>query len=298
MSNSTQSGTTRPVKRSAEHGDRPKGNKVVDKSTRVSHACELCREKRARCNGERPTCQRCIKLGIDCQYGLAKNDRRRKEIEDLQRRVAQYEGLLESLTPSLDQDGRDQFLALRRESARGGSPTRSETDQPEAPYIDSRPSSFHLMSPPPLVHGGESGSSMSGSTAISQGPRPSQLRLSSGLSPFQTFSSPDQLSPKQGNPSSALSQGSAPSLTSSVIEWQKGFIYAANKNIVPPRDVTERAIKSFFVGSTMLFDFFEEDEMKEIFRSVYESRPSPGRTIALCQLCITAAVGCQCKSIL
>jgi hypothetical protein len=295
MSNSGQSVASRPGKRSAENGDRPKGNKVLDKSTRVSHACELCREKRARCNGERPTCQRCAKLGVECQYGLAKNDRRRKEIEDLQRRVAQYEGLLESLTPNLDVDSKEKFLALRHDSARDGSPTRSDTDQFEAPYIDSGPSSLQLMSPPPLVHGGESSSSMSGSTAISHPGRPPQVRLSSGISSFQPFSSPDQFSPKHRHPSSALSQDSVPSLTSSVVEWQKGFIYTATETIVPPRDVTERAVKAFFAGSTMLFDFFEEDEIDEIFHSVYEARPSPGRTIALCQLCITAAVGCQCK---
>lgn len=295
MSNSSQSVASRPGKRSAGNGDRPKGSKVVDKSTRVSHACELCREKRARCNGERPTCQRCAKLGVDCQYGLAKNDRRRKEIEDLQRRVAEYEGLLESLTPKLDVDTKEKFLALRNDNARDGSPTRLEADQFEDPYIDSGPSSLQWMCPPPLVHGGESGSSMSGSTAISQSARPSQMRISSGLSPFQPFSSPDQFSPKHRVPSSALSQDSAPSLTSSVIEWQKGFIYTTTEPIVPPRDVTERAVKAFFVGSAQLFDFFEENEIEEMFRSIYEARPSPGRTIALCQLCITAAVGCQCK---
>jgi hypothetical protein len=295
MSNSSQSVVTRPAKRSAENGDRPKGKKIIDKSTRVSHACELCREKRARCNGERPTCQRCAKLSVDCQYGLAKNDRRRKEIEDLQRRVAEYEGLFDSLTPNLDVDSREKLLALRHDSVRVESPTRSENDQSTGPYTSSGPSSLQLMSPPPLVHGGESGSSMSGSTAISQSARPVRLRLSSGVSPFQPFSSLDQASPKQRNPSSARSQDSAPSLTSSVVEWQKGYIYTVTETIMPPRDVTERAIKAFFVGSTMLHDFFEEDEMDEIFHSVYETRPSPGRTIALCQLCIAAAVGCQCK---
>jgi hypothetical protein len=297
MANNSEKLIPRPGKRGGENGERPKGNKAVDKSTRVSHACELCREKRARCNGERPTCQRCAKLGVDCQYGLAKNDRRRKEIEDLQRRVAEYEGLLDSLAPTLDIDTREKFLALRHDSLRSDSPPRSEYDPIAGQDPDSGPASLRVRSPPPLVHGVESSSSRSGSTAMSQSARPSQVSIpsSSGISSFPPFSSPDQFSPKQQNPGTSLTQGSTPSLTNSVIEWQKGFIYTATESIVPPRDVTERAVKAFFVGSAMLFEFFEKDEMDDIFHSVYETPPSPGRTIALCQLCMTAAVGCQCK---
>lgn len=295
MSNNSETAVSRPGKRPAESVERHRGNKVADRSIRVSHACELCREKRARCNGERPTCQRCAKLGVECQYGLAKNDRRRKEVEDLQRRVAEYEGLLDSLAPSVGGETREKFMALRHNSLRSDSPSRSEHEESSVPDASSGATSLQLRSPPDLVHGGESSSPMSGSAAISPSARSMPPPLSQVVSPFQHFSSSDQASPKQRIPSSALSLRSTPSLTNSVIEWQKGFIYTATEAVVPPRDVTERAVKAFFIGSTMLFEFFETDEMEDIFQIVYETAPSPGRTIALCQLCMTAAVGCQCK---
>lgn len=69
----------------------------------------------------------------------------------------------------------------------------------------------------------------------------------------------------------------------------------STEGVVPPREVTERAVKAFFDGSATLFEFFERDEMDHIFNIVYETSHSRERTIALCQLCIAAAVGCQCE---
>ncbi|ETS73322.1 hypothetical protein PFICI_14927 [Pestalotiopsis fici W106-1] len=45
------------------------------KRTRVTKACELCRKRKEKCNGERPACGSCISLGRSCSY--ASESRRR-----------------------------------------------------------------------------------------------------------------------------------------------------------------------------------------------------------------------------
>lgn len=44
-------------------------------SRRVSKACENCREQKAKCTGNRPTCQRCQDAGIRCFYGDGKGEK-------------------------------------------------------------------------------------------------------------------------------------------------------------------------------------------------------------------------------
>lgn len=296
MSNSSESVVVRPGKRGAEPAGHSRASKAVDKATRISHACELCREKRARCNGERPICQRCVKLGVECHYGLAKNDKRRKEVEDLKLRIREYEGFFENLASTFDTDARDKFLALRHDSLPIDSPSRSDYDPSSTTYASSTTTSLHMRTPD-LVNSGESSSSLSGSIALAypswQMAPPAPLLL--GTYQPVAYSPPEQFSPQQPQNSSAQSLRLTQSLTNSVKEWQRGFIYTATVGVVPPRDVTERAIEAFQNGSAILFEFFDPGEIDVIFRTVYETPSSPKRAIALCQLCIAAAIGCQCE---
>ncbi|KIJ69159.1 hypothetical protein HYDPIDRAFT_105734 [Hydnomerulius pinastri MD-312] len=43
---------------------------------RASQACEKCRERKTKCSGERPVCQRCRSRGLICEYAQSKNIRR------------------------------------------------------------------------------------------------------------------------------------------------------------------------------------------------------------------------------
>ncbi|KAJ1993036.1 hypothetical protein EDC05_002477 [Coemansia umbellata] len=42
--------------------------KVICKDGRVFHACEVCRKKRSRCDGQKPQCTSCQKRGLNCEY--------------------------------------------------------------------------------------------------------------------------------------------------------------------------------------------------------------------------------------
>ncbi|KAJ5592012.1 uncharacterized protein N7459_002381 [Penicillium hispanicum] len=41
----------------------------------TSRACEECRRRRAKCDGDRPSCSRCLDRGINCQYSKAEDGR-------------------------------------------------------------------------------------------------------------------------------------------------------------------------------------------------------------------------------
>lgn len=47
-------------------------------SGRVSRACENCREQKAKCSGDRPTCHRCQDGNLRCSYGDRKHEKMRK----------------------------------------------------------------------------------------------------------------------------------------------------------------------------------------------------------------------------
>ena len=45
---------------------------------RVSQACESCRARKSKCNGERPTCKHCHDLDLECHYEDGKKDKEKK----------------------------------------------------------------------------------------------------------------------------------------------------------------------------------------------------------------------------
>lgn len=73
-SNGAQS-TTRskhvPIARQKTGYERPE-------RARTSHACEPCRERKTKCDGERPACRRCVHTGTNCHYGYGKGWKKRK----------------------------------------------------------------------------------------------------------------------------------------------------------------------------------------------------------------------------
>ncbi|RPA84028.1 hypothetical protein BJ508DRAFT_46970 [Ascobolus immersus RN42] len=73
---------------------------------RTPHACENCREKKAKCDGirvsYRPVCGPCRDAGRNCEYGEGKREKARLRMEDLETKVQRYEQLLQEIKPLLD----------------------------------------------------------------------------------------------------------------------------------------------------------------------------------------------------
>ncbi len=45
---------------------------------RVAQACEPCRQRKTKCDGEKPACRHCQDLSVECYYGEVKRDKERK----------------------------------------------------------------------------------------------------------------------------------------------------------------------------------------------------------------------------
>ncbi|KKK15523.1 hypothetical protein P175DRAFT_0533057 [Aspergillus ochraceoroseus IBT 24754] len=75
---------------------------VVPSRGRVGRACDLCRDQKVKCTGERPTCQRCQESGIQCSYGDRKREKMARRLSDLTARIQTLEALLQTIYPSLD----------------------------------------------------------------------------------------------------------------------------------------------------------------------------------------------------
>ncbi|KAJ5659973.1 hypothetical protein N7507_006424 [Penicillium longicatenatum] len=91
--------------------DRPKTKVAIPRittasawpsSSRVSRACENCREQKAKCSGHRPACHRCKEADVRCSYGDRKREKMAKQLRDLTTQVETYEALLQDLYPRLD----------------------------------------------------------------------------------------------------------------------------------------------------------------------------------------------------
>lgn len=54
------------------------GNATVARSSRVNQACEPCRQRKSKCDGERPVCKQCHALNMECYYKDGKKDNGKK----------------------------------------------------------------------------------------------------------------------------------------------------------------------------------------------------------------------------
>ncbi|KAI9228080.1 MAG: hypothetical protein DHS80DRAFT_16133, partial [Piptocephalis tieghemiana] len=66
------------------------------KRKRLAQACEPCRRKKVKCNGQHPTCSRCAALNLECNYvpRTGKRKPRQGYIETLEQRLRDMERLL------------------------------------------------------------------------------------------------------------------------------------------------------------------------------------------------------------
>ncbi|KAJ5605772.1 hypothetical protein N7510_008553 [Penicillium lagena] len=113
-------------------------------SGRVSHACENCRDAKAKCSGHQP-CNRCKESGQRCSYGDRRREKMARQLSDLTSQVETYEALLRDLYPRLDTTCArhvDQTLpALSSLVARPSEPVQLSSPPPSVPLAaDNTPS--------------------------------------------------------------------------------------------------------------------------------------------------------------
>ncbi|KZT54439.1 hypothetical protein CALCODRAFT_14112 [Calocera cornea HHB12733] len=87
---------------------------------RIEQACEKCRERKARCNGGRPTCARCLQRGYECNYAPERRMRGPNRLKNQSSKGIQPRTSLASLSGSVNS----------RDSRDGRSPTSTGTGTP------------------------------------------------------------------------------------------------------------------------------------------------------------------------
>lgn len=68
---------------------------------RIVQACVACRERKAKCDGNRPKCATCKRLNRVCAYTGSKRDKQRLQLQSLQRKAHIYEELLGEIIPQV-----------------------------------------------------------------------------------------------------------------------------------------------------------------------------------------------------
>lgn len=72
---------------------------------RTSRACDACRARKMKCDGQSPKCSQCQGQGLEeCFYSDKKNVRERKELSSSKNTIAMYEELLRDLLLIVDED--------------------------------------------------------------------------------------------------------------------------------------------------------------------------------------------------
>lgn len=69
---------------------------------RSARACEPCRQRKIKCDGDKPVCRQCVENQISCAYLDIKRVREQKQLGVLGRRVEVYEALLREIEPEVE----------------------------------------------------------------------------------------------------------------------------------------------------------------------------------------------------
>ncbi|PSK37260.1 hypothetical protein B9Z65_2002 [Elsinoe australis] len=92
-----------PINSTASHGDAhapPSDNisaNAKPKRAQISVACEVCRRRKAKCDGHRPACAPCKARGLDCRYGADPDTTRMMTLKRKYQAVSERNHELENL---------------------------------------------------------------------------------------------------------------------------------------------------------------------------------------------------------
>ncbi|SCU83125.1 LADA_0C09692g1_1 [Lachancea dasiensis] len=75
------------------HSDHTDTDLLLSKTARLSQACDRCRLKKIRCNGAKPSCEACTKVGFQCQHSdkLSRRGTPKNYTESLEREVVRLQ---------------------------------------------------------------------------------------------------------------------------------------------------------------------------------------------------------------
>ncbi|KAH1610372.1 hypothetical protein KXX44_001970 [Aspergillus fumigatus] len=84
----------------------PRSGSTPTSRQRTPRACELCRERKTKCDGAKPICKQCRLLKTACTYSGSKRERQQLAIECARAKVKVYESVLRQIYEESRENGR------------------------------------------------------------------------------------------------------------------------------------------------------------------------------------------------
>ncbi|KAK5652938.1 hypothetical protein OQA88_9417 [Cercophora sp. LCS_1] len=91
----------------------PASGQLIKKSAKVGVACEQCRAKRTKCNGQKPSCSRCASIGRACTYRVVGDVELKRKHQDLETTATSMQDVLELLRNAPEDTAARVFQELR-----------------------------------------------------------------------------------------------------------------------------------------------------------------------------------------
>ncbi|GJC93282.1 C6 transcription factor [Colletotrichum higginsianum] len=114
---SSKASNTEARSQSVESSDDPKPRAVASKRQVIAVACDNCRRRKAKCDGQRPKCQHCSKRGVDCHYEANQGEtvslalKRKANVLEVEN--AQYRDLFRMVCTKTEDEAKEIFRRIR-----------------------------------------------------------------------------------------------------------------------------------------------------------------------------------------
>ncbi|KAI3585563.1 fungal-specific transcription factor domain-containing protein [Fusarium oxysporum f. sp. albedinis] len=252
---SAKSGTSQPPKANA--------SEPAPKRRRVALACSACRIRKSRCNGVRPRCDTCDKLGFDCSYEQQETSANllvpkdifaalEAKVKLLETNIEQHNGRLNLVESTLKSSGslrQDVVLPLHHQPGNvvvnideipENGAGQSMTDGMAVSFVDEQDCGFF---------GPSSNIALMRHILRAVDTKRTQQCNQTSLTPASEYSAYE---------GGLVSNLSAFPTTSS--ESQK-----AGANLLPPDEVMQRLIRAYFDNTGLLFPYIHEQEFLDTY---------------------------------
>ncbi|KAI9830903.1 MAG: hypothetical protein M1826_004333 [Phylliscum demangeonii] len=247
----------------------------------VSTACEACRTRRSKCDGQHPLCATCALKGTDCFYQERSAERRatvlRSQVDALEKNVGSMADLLLLLHSKPEPEAQEVLRRIRstrdaasvlRSIQEGGWPQQSAMSSAAA---------------------AAAAAAAAVAAKAEAGPDASAIAAAPGtLVPPSAPAEAGTPTAADGSGSDASGERSESTSASALLPHLLGAMGG-----LPPPSVAEAAITAFFDCTGRLFHVFTRDQSAALFRAVYGPDETEDAKAALCEIGSMAAIGCQ-----
>ncbi|KAJ7781484.1 fungal-specific transcription factor domain-containing protein [Mycena metata] len=250
---------------------------------RVWRACESCRRKKIKCDGQEPTCSQCTSSGSQCTW-LQTKDRAalsRHYVQELEARLLHMESLFSQIAPVLDQIGPLPNGAAIAELA-AAAPASSGSDVlPSATVLPpSTPSKDRADSIPIKAEDDEVSESF-GQLALDEYGHMRWIGGSSTMSLIQSFkaltSSPlHRISPMEEDPLAPGPSVNKLYFPASVFFGKVHALPGAEEVEYPPRDLADKLVNAYFSRIHFLNPVIDKPSFLRMYTQLMDSMPDPG----------------------